>query len=318
MSSALKARLAAALTATAAMALLLLPAAAQAAQVFGSDLLHQPNQADCAELSGPCTIAAAVEVPAEGQLTSAGAPGDGVITSFRVRAKVEAPTPATLRVAGVSPEGQPPNTATATATGTGPTVTLQIAGDEAPPQEFSARLPVKKGQHLGLEGTGLVATYDSSGSRFSYAFAPALVNGMAAKSNEFLGELLVQATVEPDADGDGFGDETQDQCPTQRTSQGACDLTKPKVSNLEVSRGRVSYRLSEAAGVRFTLALKKHGHFRRVGRGFAGKGNAGLDRVAIPGARRLAAGAYRLTMTATDAAGNRAVRTIGFLVRKRR
>jgi hypothetical protein len=34
--------------------------------------------------------------------------------------------------------------------------------------------------------------------------------------------LNVAATVEPDADGDGFGDETQDQCPSDASTQGTC------------------------------------------------------------------------------------------------
>ncbi|HEY3192421.1 MAG TPA: calcium-binding protein, partial [Solirubrobacterales bacterium] len=34
--------------------------------------------------------------------------------------------------------------------------------------------------------------------------------------------ILIAANVEPDSDRDGFGDETQDQCPTNATIQGAC------------------------------------------------------------------------------------------------
>lgn len=293
-------------------ALLLLPAAGQAAQVFGSDLLNPPNQPDCPALIGPCTIAAAVEVPAEGVLSSAGAPIDGVITKFRVRAKVESPTQATLRVAAVTPEGTPADTATAIAGGTGPTVTLQTAADDAPPQEFAARLTVKKGEHLALEGSGLIATYDSSGDRFSYGFAPPLVAGTARKSSEALGQLLVQATVEPDADGDGFGDETQDACPTQKTGGAPCDNTKPGLTGLRVHGATFSYRLSETATVRISLARKSRGRFRQVGRGFAGPGKQGLDKVALPRARKLAAGSYRLTVTATDAVGNKTVRSFGF------
>jgi hypothetical protein len=35
-------------------------------------------------------------------------------------------------------------------------------------------------------------------------------------------QLDVSAILEPDADNDGFGDETQDQCPTDATKQGDC------------------------------------------------------------------------------------------------
>ena len=37
-----------------------------------------------------------------------------------------------------------------------------------------------------------------------------------------------QAVVEPDADHDGFGDNTQDQCPSNGTTQGPCPVTPSK------------------------------------------------------------------------------------------
>ncbi len=36
--------------------------------------------------------------------------------------------------------------------------------------------------------------------------------------------LNLSAVIEPDADGDRFGDETQDQCPTSAAAQGACPV----------------------------------------------------------------------------------------------
>jgi hypothetical protein len=256
---------------------------------------------------GPCTVAAFVEVPAEGQLSNAGAPIDGVITRFRIRAKVETPSAVTFRVVDVIPQGPNPVTALATAAGTGPTVTLQTASDDAPPQEFPARLSVKKGQHLGIDSSvPLIASHDSAGSKFSYEYAPPLLDGAPARlSNEFLGELLVQAGVEPDADGDGFGDETQDGCPTQVSTQGACDRTKPAIRKLRVRKGKISYRLSEAATVSLHLAKKRaNGRFKVISRPFNGPGQAGANRRGLPRAGKLGPGAYRLSITATDVAGN--------------
>jgi hypothetical protein len=37
----------------------------------------------------------------------------------------------------------------------------------------------------------------------------------------------IRATIEADADHDGFGDETQDQCPTDATTQGPCPVVTP-------------------------------------------------------------------------------------------
>jgi hypothetical protein len=308
---------------TAVAALLLLPAAGQAAQVFGSGFVHEPNQSACAML-GPCTIAAFVEIPAEGKVVNGGAPSDGVITKLRIRAKVENPgTQVTFRVADVTQanDGEGGKSATAAATATGPTVTLQTTGAaNIPIQEFPARLAVKKGQHLAIDGpAGLVATYDSSGSKFSYAFAPPLADGAAARtSNEFFGELLVQGTIEPDADRDGFGDETQDGCPSQASTQGACDNTVPVISNLHVRKGKISYRLSEAATVILRVAKKNGKRLAgRRGRPFAGPGEAGANRLGLPGARRFRPGVYLLTVTAVDAAGNSRVKTKTFRIRAR-
>ena len=38
--------------------------------------------------------------------------------------------------------------------------------------------------------------------------------------------MPIPSLVEPDADGDGYGDETQDQCPTDASTQGPCPAPK--------------------------------------------------------------------------------------------
>jgi hypothetical protein len=40
-------------------------------------------------------------------------------------------------------------------------------------------------------------------------------------------QVLVQGTVETDADHDGYGDDTQDQCPTDASTHGPCPTTGP-------------------------------------------------------------------------------------------
>ena len=81
-----------------------------------------------------------------------------------------------------------------------------------------------------------------------------------------------------------------------------------------MKRGRISYRLSEPATVRLVLARRVHRHLKRIGRVFSGRGASGANQVALPHARSLRPGAYRLTVTATDAAGNRSARGVRFLV----
>jgi hypothetical protein len=41
-------------------------------------------------------------------------------------------------------------------------------------------------------------------------------------------QIDVSAVLEADADHDGFGDETQDQCPTNGTTQGPCPVAPKK------------------------------------------------------------------------------------------
>jgi hypothetical protein len=318
----------------AATAVLVFAPAGNAAVSFGSlRTTNDPNQQPCEDpmtVNGPCSIVQfTVPTNPNGDPSSGGAPIDGVITKFRIRALGDgAPATVTFRVANISQLD--PDTALASSAGTGPTVTVpQSNGDPAPTTEVPARVPVSRGQHLAIDGSANIeATYDASGSKFSYVFGPPLVDGQAARgSNAVIGELLVSADIEPDADHDGFGDETQDQCPTQATTQGPCDRTAPAVSGLRVSGGKLFYTLSEGATVSLKLQKASNGRkvkgrcvrqtrrnrhkprctrFVTVGSGFAGPGGAGANQVAIPRARRLKAGRYRLAMTVTDAAGNSA------------
>ena len=90
-------------------------------------------------------------------------------------------------------------------------------------------MPIKQGQQLAVDITKSVGIiYNSNGDKRSYLFSsPTLQEGEGQRaSNDVLNELLVQASIEPDADNDGFGDETQDQCPTQATTHGPCDTPR--------------------------------------------------------------------------------------------
>jgi hypothetical protein len=327
-------------------AMLIVPALAQGATNFGSRLNHDPaNSGECAAFDGTCTLVSFIH-PSDpnGDPYAGGAPVDGVITKFRIRAYIitEAQQ-VTFRVADITRDAADDSTALATAAGTGPTVTLGVNEDalEAPIQEFAGRLPVKKGQHLAIDaGKYVQATVNDSGDKFSYVYSPPLVDGSGARgSTEATGELLVAATIEPDADGDGFGDETQDQCASQKTTQGPCDTSAPGVSGLKVNGGKVFYNLSEAATVSFKLEKKLPGRkvgrkcvkqtpqnktkkrcprFKQVGALFSGPGAAGPNKVTLPNGKKLKPGTYRLTMTAVDAAGNKATKTTRFTVAKKK
>ena len=327
-------------------AMLLVPALAQAATTFGSRLNHDPaNSGECAAFDGTCTIVSFIH-PSDpnGDPYAGGAPVDGVITKFRIRAYITTEAQqVTFRVADITRDAGDDSTALATAAGTGPTVTLVVNEEalEAPVQEFGGRVPVKKGQHLAIDaGKYVLATVNDSGDKFSYVYSPPLVAGSGARGSiEPTGELLVAATIEPDADGDGFGDETQDQCATQATTQGPCDTAAPGVTGLKVSGAKISYNLSEAATVKFKLEKKLPGRkvgrkcvkqtpqnktkkrcprFKKVGAEFSGPGAAGPNKATLPNGKKLKPGVYRLTMTATDVAGNAATKTVKFTIAKKK
>jgi hypothetical protein len=143
---------------------------------------------------------------------------------------------------------------------------------------------IKAGDHLALDGAIVSAQYANDNGKRHYIFGPTLVDGAPQRaSNDHSGkELLVQAVVEPDADKDGFGDETQDKCPTQATTSGVCDNGAPLLSSVALAPGsfraaatgqavssrapvgaRVFYRLSEAATV--TWGVEKGTVGRTVG-----------------------------------------------------
>jgi hypothetical protein len=102
------------------------------------------------------------------------------------------------------------------------------------------------------------------------------------------------ATVEPDRDKDGYGDETQDGCPWNAALQTECPPVTPKVDSIapkekailigvEVSSqaqvqvfGQVSWQVRQKAG-------QGAGRARRGGRGLTVGLSAGAARTVLPG-----------------------------------
>ena len=110
------------------------------------------------------------------------------------------------------------------------------------------------------------------------------------------------------------------------TATPAPDRTAPRLSSLKLSpsrfralskggsvltrRGgtRVSYKLTEAANVKFTVERRRGSKYRAVTGSFTVSGKTGSNSFRFSGrlrAKRLSAARYRLVARATDAAGNR-------------
>lgn len=165
------------------------------------------------------TFSNASLAPATGLASS---PINGVVVSWRawVMAASSQPGPSLRIVRSTGGE-----------TSTGAGTSAQVAPYDGAGGPFATRLPIEAGDRIGIElscegmsGPG-VGTVAESGDSLSY-WNPGLLDGAMPGSAPFettpATGALVNAEVEPDADADGFGDETQDFCDTDAATQGPC------------------------------------------------------------------------------------------------
>ncbi len=219
--------------------------------------------------------------------------------------------------------------------------------------EFPTRIPVEAGDLLGAFGTPGTLVCVPGALDIIGVFGPAdPAVGSTPPLTTVVGALVdVAATVEPDADKDGFGDETQDQCPTNASTQGACpapptpptpvaaaDTTPAKVGLSRVAKSmkrktflrkgiRPRVSCDEPCSLQFELLARARGV--RISRSFnltlatrslgfaTGKRSVRLkaskrSRRLIRRARRFK---LRLKVTATDRGGNQTVKTKSFRVK---
>jgi hypothetical protein len=105
--------------------------------------------------------------------------------------------------------------------------------------EFPTRLPIQAGDKLGFWGNPGPLVCNGEGTQAADvmgfiappAKAGSFFNPTAQQSSKLISGSV---TIEPDADGDGYGDETQDLCPQSAATQAGC----PVVS-LSLSRGAI-------------------------------------------------------------------------------
>lgn len=174
-----------------------LPAAGGAATVVGTEVPPAPTAAAIGCDPGPSCVAtfgSGVRVPVS-----------GVVTRWRTLAT--APTSMSLvRIRSTAVEFAD--------SGTFPHSTQGLMAFPAGPVEAAVRLGVTEGDRISVSWGGILTgtvpadpaspfTYTVRGADFTSPSMP-----------------VFQATIEPDADGDRLGDESQDLCPTSR--QGAC------------------------------------------------------------------------------------------------
>jgi hypothetical protein len=93
---------------------------------------------------------------------------------------------------------------------------------------FETRIPIAAGDRIGAFGTGLGALFCEASSTPGDVMGQAATNFSIGSTATFTEQPnarpALSATIEPDADGDGFGDETQDKCPQSAASQTPCPV----------------------------------------------------------------------------------------------
>ena len=139
----------------------------------------------------------------------------GVVTQWKVTSGVST----TQRLKVVAPTG-PPNEYRLLAESEEQAITPGV-------NVFDVRIPVPAGARFGLYAPapsgGLFCENGKSGDVMGIHGGDFLVTDAPEIFNPALGvRVAVSAVVEPDADGDGFGDETQDKCPQSAAFQTAC------------------------------------------------------------------------------------------------
>lgn len=209
----------------ASYALLIAPSASPAAFDFGSSLGSTPAAQSCELVVPSCTFWQSALHPANTAGTL-GSPIDGIVVSYTLKTSAGSWSPIHLRV--IQPLGSGSYRGS---TITSSDVTPTAAADT---ETFPVRLKIEQGFLVGFESDQPGAVHRATAPNIFGASqliaGPKLpANGNAGSGFSAVNaEVLLRARVEPDADGDGFGDETQDKCPSNVTTQKACAVKKCK------------------------------------------------------------------------------------------
>jgi hypothetical protein len=204
-------------------ALALLPASAGAATVFGPDMTLTPGQ-NTSDLD-------IVNVINADGTPDTGAPVSGILVSVRVKTQGLAGA----GVVRVLTEVSHPDATTYTFNNTAPEIPVSVTPDSGGGHitEVLTRRPITAGQRLGWRSTlnpeGFEIQFNDPDGECAYTTGDHPVGDDLTYSTNFCNHnlLMISGTIEADADGDGFGDETQDGCPSDASTQGACPAVTP-------------------------------------------------------------------------------------------
>jgi hypothetical protein len=217
------------------------PATAAAAD-FGSVDLTQAVTAECP--SYPCSVTGSVHSDGTDE---AGSPIDGILTSVRLRYAGDGAS-GVIRVLRDAGGGSFLNV--------GPELPAELPASTGDVTSFEVRRPIAAGDRLAL---GADASFD--GDSFLAVGAPRECLragdhpvGDTRAYGACGGEVVLQGTVEPDADADGYGDISQDGCPIDAAIQeGPCS------ADLELTAVATDASLTLHDPATFTFTVTNHG-----------------------------------------------------------
>jgi hypothetical protein len=99
---------------------------------------------------------------------------------------------------------------------------------------FGARIPVNAGDFIGIRSTTGECAFETNNPADTYDRRSGTATAVGALGNylfDVTGWIIdISATLEPDADNDGFGDESQDQCLGQAGTSNGCPGPSPPVA----------------------------------------------------------------------------------------
>lgn len=152
-------------------------------------------------------------------------------------------------------------------------VGASVAGVQTPNSvsTYPAQIPVQTGDVIGeyASGGGMCGVMTTNAGDTVAAVASKQDLGQTTTYATSADAMLpVAATLEPDADGDGFGDETQDQCPTNASTHGPCPAPpvtpKPAPPTITAKIAKV-LKLSKRGSVSFTVTDSQSATGRATG-----------------------------------------------------
>jgi hypothetical protein len=171
-------------------------------------------------------------------------PSSGVITGWSFQAGTPAPTAARLKIGRTLP------TTDFSTTETDLSIVGESQSETITPSSlnrYSTRVAVQPGDFLGIYITApsLVLCSNAGTNAYVDHFNPSDVAAgtSATFERENEGQVEVAAVLEPDADHDGFGDESQDACPTNGSAQSTCPVTPKR----KCKKHRKKHHSAEAA-----------------------------------------------------------------------